>query len=164
MPSGCSGITAGNERVVIAQQDIVPVEIAHPRLPAPKFNPAGLGETNCLGIRPDDAERPDGGAQPSGFRQSHEGQGRQAGRGSRGRNRACAPGGRLKARDARAAASEYRKAEIAFAAAKERFELADRILKRAADDEAIKAAAVARNAAEVRLNEAEGRVGNGKCK
>ena len=38
----------------------------------------------------------------------------------------------LKARDARAAALEYRKAEIALAAAKERFELADRILKRAA--------------------------------
>src|SRR6516165_2688561 len=37
------GITAGNERVVITQQDIVPVEIAHPRLPAPKFIAAGLG-------------------------------------------------------------------------------------------------------------------------
>src|SRR5262249_32599319 len=37
------GITAGNERVVITQQDIVPVEIAHPRLPAPKFMVASLG-------------------------------------------------------------------------------------------------------------------------
>src|SRR5262249_29114353 len=37
------GITAGNERVVITQQDIVPVEISHSRLPAPKFMIAGLG-------------------------------------------------------------------------------------------------------------------------
>jgi L,D-transpeptidase catalytic domain len=37
------GITAGNERVVITQQDIVPVEIAHPKLPAPKFMAPGPG-------------------------------------------------------------------------------------------------------------------------
>src|SRR5271157_5065869 len=34
-----------NERVVITQQDIAPVEIAHPRLLAPKFMAAGLGDT-----------------------------------------------------------------------------------------------------------------------
>jgi hypothetical protein len=50
---------------------------------------------------------------------------------------------------------EYRKVEIALAAAKERFELADRSLKRATGDEAIKAATVARDAAEVKLNEAK---------
>ena len=61
----------------------------------------------------------------------------------------------LKVRDARAAALEYRKTEIALAGAKERFELADRILKRAASDGAIKAATVARDAAEVKLNEAK---------
>src|SRR5262249_19539748 len=37
------GNTAGNERVVITQQDIVPVEIAHSRLPSPKFMIASLG-------------------------------------------------------------------------------------------------------------------------
>ena len=61
----------------------------------------------------------------------------------------------LKARDARAAALEHRKAELTFAAAKQRFESADRILKRAASDAAIKTATVARDAAEVRLNEAK---------
>ena len=55
----------------------------------------------------------------------------------------------LKARDARAAALEYRKAEIAFVAAKERVKSADRILKRVASDGAIKAATAARDAAEV---------------
>lgn len=60
----------------------------------------------------------------------------------------------LKARDARAAALEHRKAEIAVAAAKERLELADRTLKRATGDEAMKAATAARDAAEVKLNEA----------
>ena len=61
----------------------------------------------------------------------------------------------LKVRDARAAALEYHKAEIALAAAKARFELVDHILKRAANDGAIKAATVARDAAEVKLNEAK---------
>ncbi len=42
-------ISAGNERVVIAQQDIVPVEIEHPRLPAPKFMPASLGDATASG-------------------------------------------------------------------------------------------------------------------
>ena len=50
---------------------------------------------------------------------------------------------------------EYHKTEIALAAAKARFELADRILKRAANDGAIKAATVARDAAGVKLNEAK---------
>jgi hypothetical protein len=50
---------------------------------------------------------------------------------------------------------EYRKTEIALAAAKERFELADRTLKGAAGDGATKAAAAARDAAEVKLNDAK---------
>jgi hypothetical protein len=61
----------------------------------------------------------------------------------------------LKVRNARAAALQHRKTEIALDAAKARFELADRILKRAASDGAIKAATVARHAAEVKLNEAK---------
>jgi hypothetical protein len=61
----------------------------------------------------------------------------------------------LKAREAHAAALEYRKAEIAVAAAKERFESADRILTRATSDEAIKAATIARDASEVKLNDAK---------
>ena len=42
-------MTAGNERVVITQQEIVPVEIAHPRLLAPKFMAAGPGNTTASG-------------------------------------------------------------------------------------------------------------------
>jgi hypothetical protein len=143
------GITAGNERVVITQQDTVPVEIAHPRLPAPKFMAAGLGnKTSEEGNAPASALNPLDFAKAMKVRAAKEAGEAEA---------AIEPARRaadFKARDARPAAFEYRKAEIALGAAKERYELADRILNRAAGDEAIKAATIARDAAEVKLGEA----------
>jgi L,D-transpeptidase catalytic domain len=175
------GTTAGNERVVITQQDIVPVEIAHPRLPAPKFMAAGLDGTPASGSAQmiqnalTEARERAGAAIESDFAIKSNGEGntpasalnpldfakvmkaraaKQAGEAEAAMEPAR-QAAYLKVRRARAVVFEYRKAEGAFAAAKERFELADRTLKRAADDEAIKAATVARDAAEVKLGEAK---------
>jgi hypothetical protein len=173
------GITAGNERVVITQGDVVPVEIGHPRLPAPKFMAAGPGGTSGSARMIQNALTEAGGsagtAMNGDFAIKPSGEGntpgsalnpldfakvmkvravKQAGEAEA----AIEPARRaadLKARDARAAALEYRKAETALAAAKERFELADRVLQRAAGGEAIKAAAAARDAAGVKLGEAK---------
>jgi hypothetical protein len=143
------GITAGNERVVIAQQDIVPVEIAHPTLPVPKFVAAGLG-----GKTSEDGSAPASTLNPLDFAKAMKVRAaEQAGEAEAAIEPARRAAG-LKVRDARAAALEYRKAEIAVAAAKERFESADRILTHAAGEEAIKAATIARDAAGAKLNEA----------
>jgi hypothetical protein len=175
------GITAGNERVVITQQDIVPVEIAHPRLPVPKFMAAGPGDTAASGsaqmnrdalteargsagaaIKRDFAIKPNGeGNAPASVLNPLDFAKVMKARaaGQVGEAEAAIEPARqaayFKARQARAAALEYRKAEIAHTAAKERFELADRIFKGAAGDEAIKAATVARDAAEAKLGGAK---------
>ena len=174
-------MTAGNERVVITQQEIVPVEIAHPRLLAPKFMAAGPGNTTASGsaqmiqnalmetsgsagarMQRDFAIKPsdEGHAPASALNPLEFAKVMKAGAAKRVEEAEAAiePARQtagLKVRDARAAALEYRKTEIALAAAKARFELADRILKRAASDGAIKAATVARHAAGVKLNEAK---------
>ena len=173
-------MTAGNERVVITQQEIVPVEIAHPRLLAPKFMAAGPGNTtasgsaqmiqNALGdkrecwydderdfaIKPsDEGHAPASALNPLDFAKVMKARAAKRVEEAEAAIEPARQAAGLKARDARAAALEYRKTEIALAAAKERFELADRILKRAASDGAIKAATVARDAAEVKLNEAK---------
>jgi L,D-transpeptidase catalytic domain len=160
------GITAGNERVVITQQDIVPVEIAHSRLPAPKFMAAGLGNKASKGAGAtaigdgaanprEEGNAPASALNPLDFAKAMKvTAAKQAGEAEAAIEPARRAAG-FKARDARAAALEYRKAEIALAAAKERFELADRTLKRVTGDGEIKAAAAARDAAEVKLNEAK---------
>ena len=160
------GITAGNERVVITQHDIVPVEIAHPRLPAPKFMAAGPGDkaSKSAGATAngdgaanpsEEGNAPASALNPLDFAKVMKARAaRQAGEAEAAIEPARHAAG-LKAGDARAAAFGYRKTEIALAAAKERFELADRILKGAPGDGAIKAAAAARDAAEVKLNEAK---------
>jgi hypothetical protein len=175
------GITAGNERVVIAQQDIVPVEIVHPKLPAPKFMAVGLGDTtasrsvqmiqNALTearasagatLKRDFAIKlnDEGNAQasalnPLDFAKVMKARAAKQVEEAEAAIEPARQAAYLKARRARAVAFEYRKAEGALAAAKERFELADRILKRAAGDEAIKAATVAKDAAEVKLGGAK---------
>jgi hypothetical protein len=174
-------ITAGNERVVITQQDIVPVEIGHPKLLAPKFMAAGLGDTTASGsaqmiqnalteargsagatIKRDFAIKPndEGNARasalnPLDFAKIMRARAAKRLEEAEAATEPARQAADLKVRHAHAVALEYRKAEIALAAAKERFELADRILKRATGDEAIKAATVARDAAEVKLNEAK---------
>jgi hypothetical protein len=140
------GITAGNERVVITQEDIVPVEIAHPGLPAPKFMTANPSEE---GIEPASTLNPLDFAKVMKAGAAKQAEEAEA---------AIEPARRaayLKTRDARTAALEYRKREIGLAAAKERYELTDRVLKGATGDETIKAATVARDAAEVKLGEAK---------
>ena len=168
-------MTAGNERVVITQQEIVPVEIAHPRLPAPKFMATASGSAQIIQnalteakgsagatIKRDFAIKPSGeGNAPAGAlnpldfaKVMKAGAAKQVEEAEAAIEPARQAAG-LKVRDARAAALEYHKAEIALAAAKARFELVDHILKRATNDGAIKAATVARDAAEVKLNEAK---------
>jgi L,D-transpeptidase catalytic domain len=174
-------ITAGNERVVITQQDIVPVEIAHPKLLAPKFMAVGLGDTTASGfaqviqnalteargsagatikrdfaIKPnDEGNAPASALNPLDFAKVMRARAAKRLEEAEAAIEPARQAADLKARRARAVALEYRKAEIALAAGKERFELADRILKRATGDEAIKAATVARDAAEVKLDEAK---------
>ena len=148
-------MTAGNERVVITQQEIVPVEIAHPRLLAPKFMAAGPGNTTASGSAHMIQNALTEALSPLDFAKVMKA---RATKQVEDAEAAIAPARQaadLKARDARAAALDYRKAEIAFVAAKERVESADRILKRAASDGAIKAATAARDAAEVKLDEAK---------
>jgi hypothetical protein len=147
-------MTAGNERVVIAQQDVVPVEIAHPRLPAPKFMAAGLGDRTASGSALMIQSALTEALNPLEFAKVMK---TRAAKRVEDAEAAAGPARHvagLEENAARAAASEYRKAEIALASAKERLDSADRILKRAAGDGAIRAATVARVAAEVRLNEA----------
>ena len=174
-------ITAGNERVVITQQEIVPVEIAHPRLLAPKFMAAGLGDTTASGSAQmiqnalteargsagatikrnfaiksnDEGNAPASALNPLDFAKVMKARAAKRVEEAEAAIEPARQAAGLKARDARAAALEYRKAEIALAAAKERRELADRILKRVTGDKAIKAAIVARDAAEVKLNKAK---------
>ncbi len=125
------GITAGNERVVITQQDIVPVEIAHPMLPAPKFvfpdlgnkasnsagataNGDGAAKPSKAGIAPASALNPLDFAKAMKVRAAKQAEEAEA---------AIEPARHaadLKATDARAAALEYRKTQIAVAATKER--------------------------------------------
>lgn len=148
-------ITAGNERVIIAQQDVVPVDIAHPLLPAPKFMPARLAAAPASGSAQIVQNALTETLNPVDFAKAMK-----AGAAKRvAEAEAAIPAARqaadLKARDARAADLEHRKAELMLAAAKERFESADLILKRAAGDEAVKAATDARDAAEAKLNEAK---------
>jgi hypothetical protein len=158
-------ITAGNERVVITQQDIAPIEIAHPKLFAPKFVAAGAGETaasgsagmiqNALTEARADAQAPASALNPLDFAKVMKARAAKQVEEAEASIEPARQAAGLKARYARAAALEHHKAEIAVAAAKERFESADRFLNRATGDEAIKAAAVARDAAEGKLNEAK---------
>ncbi len=148
-------ITAGNERVVIAQQDIVPVEIVHPRLPAPKFMAAGPGGAAASGSARMVQNAATEALNPSDFAKVMKA---GAARRVEEADAAIAPARRaadLKARDARAADLEQRKAELMLSSAKARFDSADLALTRATGDEAIKAATVAKNAAEAKLNEAK---------
>ena len=140
-------MTAGNERVVIAQQEIVPVEIAHPRLLAPKFMAAGPGNTTASGSAQMIQNALTEALNPLDFAKIMKARAAKRVEEAEAALEPARQAAGLKARDARAAALEYRKAEIALAAAKERFELTDRILKRATSDGAIKAATVARDAA-----------------
>jgi hypothetical protein len=160
------GITAGNERVVITQQDVVPVEIAHPRLPAPKFMAAGPGNkasksagATAIGDGPTSPSE-EGNAlasalNPSDFAKAMKIRAAKQAEEAEAAIEPARHAAYFKARDARAAALEYRKTGIALAAAKERLELADGTLKRVTGDGEIKAAAVARDAAEVKLGEAK---------
>ena len=148
-------MTAGNERVVIAQQEIVPVEIAHPRLLAPKFMAAGLGDATASGSAQMIQNALTEALNPLDFAKIMKARAAKRVEDAEAALEPARQAAGLKARDARAAALEYRKAEIALAAAKERFELTDRMLKRATSDGAIKAATAARNAAEVKLNGAK---------
>ena len=123
------GITAGNERVVITQEDVVPVEIAHPRLPAPKFMAAGpdgkvsksAGATangNGSANPSEEGNAPAGALNPLDFAKVMKARAaRQAGEAEAAIKPARHAAG-VKARDARAAALGYRKTEIALAAAK----------------------------------------------
>jgi hypothetical protein len=144
-------ITAGNERVVITQQDVVPVEIAHPKLLSPKFMRAGLGDTAAS----ESANAPASALNPTDFAKAMKARAAKRAEEAEAAIEPARRAAELKAGHARAVASEYSKAEIAVAAAKERFELANRILMRAAAGGAIKAATVARDAAEGKLNEAK---------
>jgi hypothetical protein len=87
-------LTAGNERVVIAQQDVVPVEIAHPRLPAPKFMVAGLHDASSSGSAQMIENALTKALNPLDFAKVMKTRSTQAGRGSRVRNRAGAAKGR----------------------------------------------------------------------
>jgi hypothetical protein len=174
------GVTVGNERVVIAQEDVIPVEIEHPTLPVPKFMTVGRGDTVSsvaqiaksalaessegagsmtkvdVAIKPGDEGNGAGNVlNPLDFAKIMK---VKAARQVEEASAAIAPArqaAELKARDARAAALEYRKVEIAFAAAKERFEQTDLTVKRATGDEAIKVATAGRDAAEAKLKEAK---------
>src|SRR5262249_38727172 len=126
------GITAGNERVVITQQDIIPVEIAHPRLPAPKFMAAGLGTKPSKsagatvngdgpGNPSDEGNGPASALNPLDFAKAMKVRAAKQAGDAEGAIEPARQAAELKARHARAAAVEYRKAEIAVAAANERF-------------------------------------------
>jgi hypothetical protein len=148
-------ITAGNERVVIAQQDAAPVEIAHPRLPAPKFMAPGQQEAPAPGAAQMVQNALAEALNPVEYAKVMK---VAAARQVEEATAAIAPARRaadLKAKDARAAAYEHRKAEMALAAAKERFDAADQNLKRVTGEEATKAATAAKDAAEAKLNEAK---------
>jgi hypothetical protein len=148
------GITAGNERVVIAQQDIVPVEIAHPGLPAPKFVATGAGATANGDGAANLSEEGNAASRlnPLDFAKVMKIKAVKLAAEAEAATERVRRMASLKARDASTAAFEYRKAEIAVAAAKGRFQSADRILKHATGGEAIKAATIARDASEVKLN------------
>jgi hypothetical protein len=147
-------ITAGNERVVIAQRDVAPVEIAHPRLPAPKFMAPGQQEAAASGAAQMVQNAVTEALNPVEYAKVMKA---AAARQAVEAAAAVAPAREaadLKARSAREAALAHRKAETALAAAKEKFEAADRNVQRAAGEVAMGAAAAAKDAAEARLNEA----------
>ena len=174
------GITQGNEHVVIARQDIVPEPISHPRLPVPKLmtipgtDNIASGSAQMLQNAIAMARNPSqivnvsvtpgiDEAQPAQQKLLNPIEFARAmkARAAKKADEAAAAvnAGRslveTKAREVRDAAVAVRKAEIALSNAKDRLETADGKLKKASDDEAIKAATAAKAEAEEKVGAAE---------
>jgi hypothetical protein len=176
--------TKGNERVIISRQDIVPVDISHPRLFEPKLmaapgsiavsgpgqilrnalaltqnsHLAGGAEKLEVAITPDEDQTAP--AQkllnPVEFAKAMKVRAdKQAGRAAAAIDPARKTAG-AKLKEAREAAAAARKAEIALARAKDVADAANRREKRAAADvEAAKATIKAKAEAEAKIPEAE---------
>ncbi len=177
------GITAGNERVIITRQDIVPAQFSHPRLPVPKLMPApasgniasahmlqnAIASAN-LSSHPGGAEKVDASVNPAApaeagqpllnpldyAKQMKAAAAKQA----VDAEAALAKGRRAieaKSREAREASAAFRRADNALDAAKDRLEAAQRQLARANErsGEVSKATAEAKARAEAKLTEAQ---------
>ncbi|HZV21474.1 MAG TPA: L,D-transpeptidase family protein [Hyphomicrobiales bacterium] len=173
--------TEGNERVIITRQDVVPANFSHPKLPVPKLMPlpvsdkiasgstqmirnalatAGASEKVDVAVKADtvpgasdDAERKL--LNPLEFAKAMKDRAAKRAEEAAAAINPAQNAVQVKAAEAKAAAIELKKAELAFAVAKDRYEMADRQLKKVSADEAINAATSAKDAAEAKLKEAE---------
>ncbi len=179
------GYTQGNERVVISHQDVAPASISHPRLFVPKLMEApGSGniasgsaqmlhnaiteltrgnagaEKLDVAVKPDasDAKPADGGKKllnPFEFAKAMQA---RAAKQASDASAALSPARsaiEAKAKEVREAVVAVRKAEIALANAKGRFESADRQAKNGSAGEESNAATAAKEEAGAKVAEAE---------